>query len=89
MKNLTYFVMSVLLAAFALGMTANTAMAGDVAPSYVRIRAYTNCSRKTRTFRVIMATWKPGQRDKWHSHAGAATSYRLTDSNDASSYPRR
>jgi quercetin dioxygenase-like cupin family protein len=30
-------------------------------------------------FRVIQATWKPGQRDAWHSHAGALASYLLTD----------
>lgn len=29
-------------------------------------------------FRVILATWKPGQRDAWHSHAPTAI-YRLTD----------
>jgi quercetin dioxygenase-like cupin family protein len=30
-------------------------------------------------FRVIEATWQPGQRDAWHSHSGAETAYRLTD----------
>ena len=30
-------------------------------------------------FRVIEATWKPGQRDAWHSHAGQLAAYRLTD----------
>ena len=29
-------------------------------------------------FRVIVATWKPGQKDVPHSHS-AATAYRLTD----------
>jgi len=29
-------------------------------------------------FRVVLATWKPGQRDTWHSHPANA-SYRLTD----------
>ncbi|MEZ0308013.1 MAG: hypothetical protein ACAH21_08805 [Ramlibacter sp.] len=29
-------------------------------------------------FRVILATWKPGQRDTSHSHS-ASTAYRLTD----------
>jgi mannose-6-phosphate isomerase-like protein (cupin superfamily) len=30
-------------------------------------------------FRVIEATWKPGQRDAWHSHEGQLAAYRLTD----------
>lgn len=81
MKKLTYFVMSVLLAAFALGMTASMAMAGDVAPSYKEDPGVYQLISENENFRVILATWKPGQRDKWHSHTGAATSYRLTDCN--------
>lgn len=30
-------------------------------------------------FRVFEVTWKPGQRDAWHSHPGPLTAYRLTD----------
>ena len=30
-------------------------------------------------FRVILATRNPGQRDAWHSHAGAQTVYALSD----------
>lgn len=29
-------------------------------------------------FRVIHATWKPGQRDAWHSHPGQVAAYSLT-----------
>lgn len=30
-------------------------------------------------YRVIAATWKPGQRDNWHSHGAPAAGYNLTD----------
>ena len=30
-------------------------------------------------FRVFEVTWKPGQRDAWHSHPGPLTAYSLTD----------
>lgn len=30
-------------------------------------------------FRVILATWKPGQSDEWHSHADNLANYTLTD----------
>ncbi len=30
-------------------------------------------------FRVIQATWKPGQHDTMHAHVGSAAGYRLTD----------
>ena len=30
-------------------------------------------------FRVILATWQPGQTDNWHYHEGALANYRLTD----------
>lgn len=81
MKNLTYFIMSVLLATLALGMTTNMAMAQDVAPSYKESPDVYQLISENDHFRVIMATWKPGQRDKWHSHAGPAAIYRLTDCN--------
>lgn len=29
--------------------------------------------------RVIVATWKPGQRDEWHSHPTRTAAYALTD----------
>ena len=79
MKSLTYFIFSVLFTALALGMTANMAMGGDVAPSYKEDPGVYQLLSENEDFRVIMATWKPGQRDKWHSHEGAAASYRLSD----------
>lgn len=30
-------------------------------------------------YRVIAATWKPKQRDNWHSHGAPAAGYNLTD----------
>ena len=79
MKNLAYIVMSALLITLALGMTANMATAQDVAPSYKEDPGVYQLLSENADFRVIMAIWKPGQRDKWHSHEGAAASYRLTD----------
>ncbi|MGD9923513.1 MAG: hypothetical protein AB7V13_19020, partial [Pseudorhodoplanes sp.] len=32
-----------------------------------------------KNFRVILATWKPGQSDAMHSHAGDLTNYTLTE----------
>lgn len=29
-------------------------------------------------YRIIEATWKPGQRDAWHSHGAVVASYSLT-----------
>lgn len=29
--------------------------------------------------RMILATWKPGQRDEWHSHPAGTAVYALTD----------
>jgi len=53
--------------------------AQEVAPSYKAAPDVYQLISENDQFRVIMATWKPGQRDVWHSHAGAAASYRLTD----------
>ena len=30
-------------------------------------------------FRVMLATWKPGQSDEWHTHHGDLVNYALTD----------
>lgn len=73
--------MTVLLVTFALGMTANLAMAADVAPSYTESPDVYKMISENEHFRVILATWTPGQRDKWHAHAGPSTIYRLTDCN--------
>jgi hypothetical protein len=36
--------------------------------------------------RVILATWKPGQRDEWHSHPANTVAYALTDCEDLRIY---
>lgn len=36
--------------------------------------------------RVILATWKPGQRDEWHSHPAKTVVYALTDCEDLRIY---
>lgn len=63
--------------AFAIG--AGPIMAGDVEPSYKADPDVYKLISENDHFRVIMATWKPGQRDKWHSHEGPLVGYRMTD----------
>ena len=81
MKKAAHCIMSVLLAALALGMTVSTAMAGDVEPSYKASPEVYKVIAENEHFRVVIATWKPGQRDAMHSHEGPLVGYRLTDCN--------
>jgi len=60
-------------------VAAPCAWAQAVAPSYTADPGVYKLISENEHFRVILATWKPGQRDAWHSHAGVLTSYRLTD----------
>lgn len=53
--------------------------AGGVAPSYVASPDVYKLLSENEHFRVILATWKPGQRDAWHAHEGPLVAYRLTD----------
>jgi quercetin dioxygenase-like cupin family protein len=64
---------------FAFG--AGQVMAGDAAPSYKASPEVYKVIAENEHFRVIMATWKPGQRDAMHSHEGPLVGYRLTDCN--------
>ena len=78
----TMFIMAVVLGvslAFALG--AVQVMAGDVEPSYKADPAVYKVIAENEHFRVIISTWKPGQRDAMHSHEGPLAGYRLTDCN--------
>jgi len=52
--------------------------AADVPPSHVASPDVYKVIAENDEFRVIMATWKPGQRDEYHSHP-ANTAYRITD----------
>jgi quercetin dioxygenase-like cupin family protein len=38
-------------------------------------------------FRVMLATWKPGQSDDWHTHAGDLTNYALTPCKNRVEFP--
>lgn len=53
--------------------------AQGVPPSYKASPDVYKLIAENEQFRVIQATWKPGQRDAWHSHAGALVAYRLSD----------
>jgi beta-alanine degradation protein BauB len=53
--------------------------AQNVAPSYVADPEVYKILGENEHFRVIMATWKPGTRDAWHSHSGALVGYRLSE----------
>lgn len=63
--------------ATSLAVSAEDAQA--VPPSYVASPDVYKLISENEHFRVILVTWKPGQRDAWHSHAGPLTAYRLTD----------
>jgi len=56
-----------------------SAFAQGVQPSYQASPEVYKLAGENDQFRVIVATWKPGQRDAWHSHVGPAATYRLTD----------
>lgn len=65
---------------FALFLSSSVSAQSVQAPaSYTADSAVYKLLSENEYFRVIEATWKPGQRDAWHSHAGVLTSYRLTD----------
>ena len=62
----------------ALVLAPVSAFTQDVAPaSYKASPAVYKLLAENENFRVILATWKPGQRDDWHSHQPLA-SYSLT-----------
>ncbi len=65
--------------AFAIG--AGPVVAEDFAPSYKADPAVYKVIAENEHFRVIISTWKPGQRDAMHSHEGPLVGYRLTDCN--------
>ena len=75
MKNLTYFIMSVLLATLALGLGTNTVMAQDlakVAPDNVKVIVDND------RVRVLDVLHKPGVKEPMHSHP-AYVSVNLSD----------
>lgn len=56
------------------------ATADNVPLSYVADPAVYKLLAENELFRVVVATWKPGQRDVYHSHSANAA-YRLVDCN--------
>lgn len=54
-------------------------LAQDAPPSYKASPDVYKLISENEQFRVTLATWKPGLRDAFHSHAGALAAYRLTD----------
>ena len=50
----------------------------EAAPSYKAAADVYKLVAENEHFRVIEATWKPGQRDAWHAHAGQVAAYTLT-----------
>jgi len=54
------------------------ATADDVPLSYVADPTVYKLLAENELFRVVLATWKPGQRDTYHSHSANAA-YRLGD----------
>jgi hypothetical protein len=75
MKNLTYFIMSVLFVTLVLGLGVNTAMAADlvqVMPDDVKVLVDND------RVRVLDVTHKPGVKEPMHSHP-AYVSVNLSD----------
>ena len=56
----------------------NVAQAQNAPPSYVASPGVYKIIAENEKYRVILATWKPGQRDEWHSHPTGAN-YALND----------
>ncbi len=53
--------------------------AEDVARSFVASPDVYKVVAENEQYRIIEATWQPGQRDKLHSHGATVASYVLTD----------
>ena len=65
--------------ALAVGLaTPVTALAEDAPVSYKASPDVYKLIAENEQFRVILATWKPGQRDAWHSHPGQLAAYSFT-----------
>jgi len=67
-----------LIAAVAVVLGSHFARSEDAPPSYVASPDVYKLLQQNERFRIIEATWKPGQRDNFHSHWANAV-YHLTD----------
>jgi len=79
MKNTKWVVSAVCAGALAVGSIA--AKAGDVKPSYEASPDVYKVLAENDEIRVILATWKPGQKDKVHSHPKAFGAYTIKGCN--------
>jgi quercetin dioxygenase-like cupin family protein len=57
------------------------ALAQEVPRSYLASPEVYKVIGENEQYRVIAVTWKPGQRDNWHSHGPVVAAYNLTDCN--------
>ena len=71
-------VMMGLLTSVALFSVSTLSRSADVPLSHVAEPGVYKVIAENDKFRVILATWQPGQRDAYHSHPANAA-YRLTD----------
>lgn len=81
MKKTVCVMLVVLGVSLGFAFCGGQVMAGDMAPSYKASPEVYKVIAENEHFRVIIATWKPGQRDAMHSHEGPLVGYRLTDCN--------
>jgi hypothetical protein len=58
---------------------ANAVAEEDMPRSFVASPEIYKVIGENEQYRVIEATWKPGQRDKFHSHGATVASYALTN----------
>jgi hypothetical protein len=62
-----------------LSMASSAAIAQNALPTYQADSDVYKLIFEDKNFRVIAATWKPGVRDKAHSHPYPSIAYTLTD----------
>ena len=75
-RSLAAALVCVSLGAFA---PAYAVAAEEVARSFVASPDVYKVIGENEQYRIIEATWKPGQRDKLHSHGATVTTYTLTN----------
>lgn len=75
------FVALLTVAAVGTFALSQPARAQDVARSYAASPDVYTVIAEDEKYRVIAVTWKPGQRDNWHSHGAPVAAYNLTDCN--------
>lgn len=79
-SNTSTVVSSMSACAFVIASLAmpNAAQAQNAPPSHVASPGVYKIIAENEKYRVILATWKPGQRDEWHSHPAGAN-YAVND----------